>query len=116
MPQSRQQPANPSAHIAHIPALLSEQSRDRQGAVFAWLPSQLGSNRKMPRKPDNPLAWLGKYLSLALTLPASVAAGYILGAAADHWLHVPLLRALGILLGMAAGLIQIFRELTREKQ
>ena len=70
----------------------------------------------MPHKPDNPLSWLGKYLSLALTLPASVAAGYILGAAADHWLHLPVLRALGILLGMAAGLIQIFRELTREKQ
>ena len=76
----------------------------------------MGSFRKMPRKRDNPFNWLGKYLSLALTLPASVAAGYILGAAADDWLHAPILRALGILLGMAAGLIQIFRELTREKQ
>jgi F0F1-type ATP synthase assembly protein I len=77
---------------------------------------ELASNRKMPHKPENPFTWLGKYLSLALTLPASVAAGYILGTAADHWIHVPVLRALGILLGMAAGLIQIFRELTREKQ
>ncbi len=58
--------------------------------------------------------WLGKYLSLALTLPASVAAGYILGALADRWLHLPILRALGIVLGMSAGLIQILRELSRD--
>src|SRR3954453_17453617 len=39
--------------------------------------------------PHNSLIWLGKYLSLALTLPASVVAGYILGAAADHYFHRP---------------------------
>ena len=70
----------------------------------------------MAVKPDKPLIWLGRYLSLALTLPASVVAGYILGALADHWLHVPFLRVLGILLGMAAGLIQILRELSRESK
>lgn len=67
-----------------------------------------------PPRPDKPLIWLGKYLSLALTLPASVVAGYILGALADHWLHLPLLRALGIMLGMAAGILQIVRELNRD--
>ena len=61
-----------------------------------------------------PLTWLGKYLSLALTLPASVVAGYILGSFADRWLHMPILRALGVILGMVAGLLQIFRELNRE--
>lgn len=68
----------------------------------------------MAPKPDKSTIWLGKYLSLALTLPASVVAGYILGALADHWLHVRLLRVLGILLGMAAGLVQILRELSRD--
>ena len=68
----------------------------------------------MPGKPDKSIYWLGKYLSLALTLPASVAAGYILGTMADRWLGIPFLRALGIILGMAAGLIQILRELSRE--
>jgi F0F1-type ATP synthase assembly protein I len=68
----------------------------------------------MAARPDKPLIWLGKYLSLALTLPAAVVAGYIVGALADHWLHLPFLRALGIALGMAAGLIQILRELSRE--
>ena len=68
----------------------------------------------MPQRSGKQLTWLGKYLSLALTLPASVFAGYVLGAFADHFLHRPWLRALGIMLGMAAGLVQIVRELSRE--
>jgi F0F1-type ATP synthase assembly protein I len=71
---------------------------------------------KTPSGPDKHLIWLGKYLSLALTLPASVFAGYLLGAFADHFLHHPFLRALGIMLGMAAGVIQILRELSRESR
>jgi F0F1-type ATP synthase assembly protein I len=73
----------------------------------------LASNRK---NAAHNLAWLGKYLALGLTLPASVAAGYVLGALADHWLHIQFLRVLGILLGMAAGLVQILRELFRESK
>lgn len=76
----------------------------------------MASFRKMPPKPERPLLWLGKYLSLALTLPASVVVGYILGALFGHWLHIPFLRVIGILLGMAAGLIQILRELSREEK
>ena len=68
------------------------------------------------RKTAAHLTWLGKYISLALTLPASVAAGYILGALAGRWLHLPLLRALGIALGMAAGIFQVLRELSRESK
>jgi F0F1-type ATP synthase assembly protein I len=74
----------------------------------------LGLNRIVAQRSGKHLIWLGKYLSLALTLPASVFAGYILGALADHFLHVPVLRALGIMLGMGVGLFQILRELSRE--
>ena len=70
----------------------------------------------MPGKRDNPILWFGKYLSLILALPASVVAGYILGVFADRWLHLPLLRAVGIFLGMAAGLVQILRELSRDSK
>lgn len=70
----------------------------------------------MPPKSDGSLTWLGKYLSLALTLPASVVAGYILGAVAEHWLHWPILIVLGILLGMAAGIMQILHELSRDER
>jgi F0F1-type ATP synthase assembly protein I len=69
-------------------------------------------------RPENQksLIWLSKYLSLAFTLPASVLAGYILGAVVDHWLHLPILRAVGILLGMVAGMVQIIREISRDER
>jgi F0F1-type ATP synthase assembly protein I len=70
----------------------------------------------MPPENQKSLIWLSKYLSLAFTLPASVLAGYMLGAVADHWLDLPILRAVGILLGMAAGLFQILRELSRDER
>ncbi|MFL6415662.1 MAG: AtpZ/AtpI family protein [Bryobacteraceae bacterium] len=71
----------------------------------------------MPRQENTKsMIWLAKYLSLALTLPASVLAGYILGSFADHFLHLPILRAVGILLGMAAGLMQILREISRDEK
>ncbi len=70
----------------------------------------------MQEKSPKPHLWLGKYLSLALTLPASVVAGYILGSVADHYLHASILRALGIMLGMGAGIIQIVKELSRDSK
>lgn len=66
--------------------------------------------------PNRNFTWLAKYLSLGLTLPASVFAGYILGSLANHWFHIPFLRVLGVLLGMAAGVLQVLRELFRESR
>jgi F0F1-type ATP synthase assembly protein I len=70
----------------------------------------------MPVKPDKGLLWLSKYLSLALVLPASVVAGYFVGALADRYLHAPILRAMGVLLGMAGGIVKIVQELSRDEQ
>ena len=69
----------------------------------------------MAAKPDRSIHWLGKYLSLALVLPSSLVAGYLLGAFADHHFHMPILRAAGLLLGMAGGLLQVFKELLRDE-
>lgn len=70
----------------------------------------------MPIKPDRGVHWLGKYLSLALVLPSSLVAGYIFGTLADNHFHLPVLRAVGILLGMAGGLIQVFKEVSRDEK
>ena len=71
-------------------------------------------NRKTGTGSGRHLVWLGKYLSLALTLPASVAGGFLLGSLAGRWLHLPFLRVLGIALGLLAGIFQVLRELSRE--
>ncbi len=70
----------------------------------------------MQAKPDRGVHWLGKYLSLSLVLPSSLVAGYILGTLADHHFHLPVLRVVGILLGMAGGLIQVFKEVSRDEK
>jgi hypothetical protein len=70
----------------------------------------------MPGKPDKSMLWLSKYLSLALTLPASLAAGYLLGNFAQRFWHVEFLPAAGLILGTAAGLTQVLRELIRDDQ
>jgi F0F1-type ATP synthase assembly protein I len=65
-------------------------------------------------KNDRSLTLLGKYLSLALTLPACVVGGYFLGALLEHWLHIRALRVAGVIFGMISGLLQVFRELSRD--
>jgi cadmium resistance protein CadD (predicted permease) len=68
----------------------------------------------MPGKPDKSTLWLGRYLSLALSVPASVFAGYLVGAFAEHWLHWTFLPVVGILLGSAAGVMKVFQEVSRD--
>lgn len=70
----------------------------------------------MAVKPTKSSVWLGKYISLALALPASVMGGYLLGALGDHYFHLPILRAVGMLLGLVAGISQIVRELSRDEK
>ncbi len=71
---------------------------------------------EMPTRDDKPLLWLSKYLALGLTLPSSAFGGYLVGAFADHYLHMPFLRALGVLLGIGAGLLKIVQELSRDSK
>jgi hypothetical protein len=70
----------------------------------------------MPNRPNKSLITGGKYLALATALPGYVVAGLLLGSFADHWLHWPILRALGVILGTFIGLSQIFRELLRDEK
>jgi hypothetical protein len=70
----------------------------------------------MPNRPDKSLITGGKYLALATALPGYVVGGLLLGAFADHWLHWPILRAFGVILGTFAGLSHIFRELLRDEK
>ncbi len=70
----------------------------------------------MATKPNKSLITGGKYLALATALPGYVLAGFAVGAFADHFLHWPILRALGVILGTFLGLAQLVRELLRDEK
>lgn len=57
---------------------------------------------------------LGKYLSLALMLPAGAFAGFLLGRFAEHWIHASWPTLAGIVLGVIASVMKVFDELMRD--
>ena len=66
----------------------------------------------MPKKPFSVL--VGEYTSRAFVLPMCTFVGYLLGYLLDkachtHWIYIP-----GLLLGIAAGFVQLVRQLMRD--
>lgn len=68
----------------------------------------------MLKKGPGSHGWFGKYLSLALMLPAAVAGGYFIGAGLDSALHKDYFKPVCILLGMGGGIAQVIKELSRD--
>lgn len=56
-----------------------------------------------------------RYSQLAFMLPAATVAGWLLGAVLDRWLHTTWLYLVGILLGIAAGFIELIRTVMRDE-
>jgi hypothetical protein len=60
-----------------------------------------------------------KYMHLAFVLPFSVVAGMILGSFANRWIGLTWLDKAGALLGLVAGIVEMYRmlkQLQRESQ
>ena len=60
--------------------------------------------------------WLqvGRYSQLAFALPAATVVGWLLGSVLDRWLHTSWLYLAGLLLGIAAGFIELIRTVMRD--
>ncbi len=52
---------------------------------------------------------LAEYSQLAFILPACTVVGWLIGAALDRWLHTTWLYLVGLLLGIAAGFVELVR-------
>ena len=57
---------------------------------------------------------VGEYTSLAFLLPVATFVGYALGylldkACGTHWIYIP-----GLIFGIAAGFVQLIRQLMRD--
>lgn len=69
-----------------------------------------------PKRKNSPWVQVGRYSQLAFMLPAGTVAGYLLGALFDRWLHVAWISVAGLLLGTAAGLIELIRTVLRDSK
>jgi F0F1-type ATP synthase assembly protein I len=67
----------------------------------------------MPKTPnsDKRSFWvaLARYSQLAFVLPATTVTGWIIGVLLDKWLHTGWLYLAGLLLGIAAGFVELIR-------
>ena len=72
----------------------------------------------MPEEPKPPKRnlWvqMARYSELAFILPAATVAGWLLGALLDHWLHTTWIYLAGLILGIAAGFVQLIRTVTSD--
>jgi ATP synthase protein I len=50
-----------------------------------------------------------RYIQLGVVLPAAVFIGWILGSLLDRWLGTHWIYMAGVLLGVVAGFVQLFR-------
>jgi ATP synthase protein I len=55
-----------------------------------------------------------RYSQLAVIFPAALVVGWLIGTALDRWLHTTWLYLAGILLGIAAGFIELIRSVMRD--
>ena len=72
-------------------------------------PEDRNSNQK-----KNPWVQVGRYSQLALMLPAGTVVGWLLGSALDRWLQTSWISVVGLLLGIAAGMIELIRTVLRD--
>jgi F0F1-type ATP synthase assembly protein I len=57
---------------------------------------------------------LGKYYGMIFVLPAAVLVGFGIGYALDKVFHTTFLKIVFLFLGVAAGVIDVFRELSKD--
>jgi F0F1-type ATP synthase assembly protein I len=65
-------------------------------------------------KEDNVMQMVGRYLSLALLLPLCVFIGYVIGYFLDRAFGTTFLKLVFLLIGIAAGFLELFRELNKD--
>jgi len=66
----------------------------------------------MPK--DNPMRQFGKYYGLAFLVPVSILVGYTIGYFLDKAFGTQYLKVVFLFLGIASGMIELVRELTKD--
>ncbi len=58
---------------------------------------------------------LAEYSQLAFVLPACTVVGWLIGAGLDRWLHKDWIYLVGLLVGIAAGFVELVRTVTKRE-
>jgi F0F1-type ATP synthase assembly protein I len=66
------------------------------------------------RKKESLPVQIGKYYGMIFIVPASVLVGFGIGYALDKVFHTGFLKIIFLLLGVAAGTIDVIRELSKD--
>jgi F0F1-type ATP synthase assembly protein I len=69
-----------------------------------------------PRDPDKrESAWvqLARYSQLAVIFPAATVVGLLIGVGLDRWLHTTWLYLAGLIVGIAAGFVELIRSVVK---
>lgn len=64
-----------------------------------------------PSDAERRTLWLqiARYSQLALVLPAATLVGWLIGVGLDRWLHTTWLYLVGLIVGIAAGFVELIR-------
>jgi ATP synthase protein I len=74
------------------------------------------SEKDGPGQKGNFWLQVGRYSQLAFVLPTALVVGWLIGAALDKWLHTTWLYLAGLLLGIAAGFVELIRTVLRDTE
>ena len=66
------------------------------------------------KQKDSLINQMGKYYSLAFLLPACILVGFLIGYFLDKAFGTSMLKIIFLLLGVAAGIIEVIRELSKD--
>ncbi|MFZ0761852.1 MAG: AtpZ/AtpI family protein [Candidatus Sulfotelmatobacter sp.] len=77
-------------------------------------PVDPATDRQDSSRKQNLWVQVSRYTQLALLLPSATVVGWLLGTALDRWLHTSWISIVGLLLGTAAGLVEVVRTLQRD--
>jgi len=70
----------------------------------------------MPEDKKNLWLQLARYSQLAFVFPGALVVGWLIGAGLDRWLHTTWIYLAGILLGIAAGFVELIRTVSRNSE
>jgi len=69
-----------------------------------------------PSKKKSNWAQVGDYASLGVALPAMTVTGYFIGVLLDHWFGTAYLYLVFLIIGIAAGFVEMYRIVTRNSR